>query len=52
VTTKGDDGAITSASMPFEFSSFFGDVVATDRTEEVSGSSMHGSGSIGTDVHT
>ncbi len=34
-----------------ELSIFCGDVVATDHTEEVSGSSMHGSGSIGTDVH-
>src|ERR1700674_159379 len=34
-----------------ELSIFCGDVVATDHTEEVSGSSVHGSGSIGTDVH-
>jgi hypothetical protein len=40
-------------NMPatIELSIFCGDVVATDHTEEVSGSSMHGSGSIGTDVH-
>ena len=37
--------------MPVEFSIFCGDVVATDHTEEVSGSSMDGSGSIWTDVH-
>lgn len=34
-----------------QLSIFCGDVVATDHTEEVSGSSVHGSGSIGTDVH-
>ena len=37
--------------MPVEFSIFCGNVVATDHMEEVSGSSMHGSGSIGTDIH-
>ena len=37
--------------MRVEFSVFCGDVVATDHTEEVSGSSMHGNGSIWTDVH-
>src|ERR1700693_3675905 len=37
--------------MPVEFSIFCGRVVATDHTEEVSGSSMHGNGSIWTDVH-
>lgn len=34
-----------------EFARFCGDVVATDNLEEVSGSSMHGNGSIWTDVH-
>jgi hypothetical protein len=40
-------------NMPttIELSIFCGDVVATDHTEEVSGSSVHGSGSIGTNVH-
>jgi hypothetical protein len=37
--------------MPVEFSIFCGNVVATDHTEQVSGSSVHGNGSIGTDVH-
>jgi hypothetical protein len=37
--------------MPVEFALFCGEVVATDHTEEVSGSSMDGSGYIGTDVH-
>jgi hypothetical protein len=37
--------------MPVEFSIFCGNVVATDHTEEVSGSSMHGNGSMWTDVH-
>jgi hypothetical protein len=37
--------------MLVEFSIFCGDVVATDHTEEVSGSSMDGSGSVWTDVH-
>jgi hypothetical protein len=37
--------------MPVEFSTFCGDVVATDHTEEVSGSIMDGSGFIWTDVH-
>jgi len=37
--------------MPVEFSTLSGDVVATDHTEEVSGSSMHGSGCIWTDIH-
>ncbi len=37
--------------MPVEFSLFCGEVVATDHTEEVSGSSMDGSGFISTDVH-
>jgi hypothetical protein len=36
--------------MPVEFSLFCGEVVATDHTEEVSGSSMDGSGYIWTDV--
>ena len=37
--------------MRVEFSLLCGDVVATDHAEEVSGSSMDGSGSIWTDVH-
>jgi hypothetical protein len=37
--------------MPVEFSIFCGNVVATDHMEEVSGSSMHGNGSVWTDVH-
>jgi hypothetical protein len=37
--------------MAVELSIVCGDVVATDHTEEVSGSSMHGNGSIWTDVH-
>ncbi len=37
--------------MPVEFSIFCGDVVATEHTEEVSGPSMHGNGSMWTDVH-
>jgi uncharacterized membrane protein YphA (DoxX/SURF4 family) len=36
--------------MPVEFAIFCGEVVATDHTEEVSGSSMDGSGYIWTDV--
>ena len=37
--------------MPVDFSLFCGEVVATDHSEEVSGSSMDGSGYIWTDVH-
>jgi hypothetical protein len=37
--------------MQIKLSEFCGEVVATDHTEEVSGSSMDGSGFIGTDVH-
>jgi hypothetical protein len=40
-----------SMPAPAELSVFCGEVVATDHTEEVSGSSMDGSGSIWTDVH-
>jgi hypothetical protein len=40
-----------SMPTPVELSIFCGDVVAIDHTEEVSGSSMDGSGSIWTDVH-
>ena len=38
-------------STTIELSIFCGDVVATDDIEEVSGASMHGNGSIWTDLH-